>query len=86
LNSVKKLICVYYEGKGIDVYTNVDAMMHMQSYVNKIEFDYKEYARQRFQQYWLSKATLSDSPSIVSQDQTLNGSLPLSYDFASDSY
>lgn len=28
------------------------------SYVNKIDFDYKEYARQRFQQYWLKKLTL----------------------------
>ncbi|KAJ7973999.1 Choline kinase [Quillaja saponaria] len=31
------------------------------SYVNKIDFDYKEYARQRFQQYWLKKAALWDS-------------------------
>ncbi|XP_022641220.1 probable choline kinase 2 isoform X2 [Vigna radiata var. radiata] len=46
------------------------------SYVNKIDFDYKEYARQRFQQYWLRKANLLDSPSIVSKDQTLNESLP----------
>ncbi|KAK7391210.1 hypothetical protein VNO78_19622 [Psophocarpus tetragonolobus] len=45
------------------------------SYVNKIDFDYKEYARQRFQQYWLRKPTLLDSPSIVSQDVTVNGSL-----------
>ncbi|KAK4253074.1 hypothetical protein QN277_010896 [Acacia crassicarpa] len=30
------------------------------SYVNKIDFDYKEYARQRFQQYWLKKFTLLD--------------------------
>ncbi|KAI9098495.1 hypothetical protein K1719_025120 [Acacia pycnantha] len=30
------------------------------SYVNKIDFDYKEYARQRFQQYWLKKLTLLD--------------------------
>ncbi|KAK4859739.1 hypothetical protein QYF36_010876 [Acer negundo] len=28
------------------------------AYINKIDFDYKEYARQRFQQYWLRKATL----------------------------
>lgn len=45
------------------------------SYVNKIDFDYKEYARQRFQQYWLRKPTLLDSPSIVSQDENVNGSL-----------
>ncbi|KAJ7969765.1 Choline kinase [Quillaja saponaria] len=31
------------------------------SYVNQIDFDYKEYARQRFQQYWLRKAALLDS-------------------------
>jgi choline/ethanolamine kinase len=47
------------------------------SYVNKIDFDYKEYARQRFQQYRLTKPTLLDSPSIVSQNETVNGSLPL---------
>ncbi|KAI4346548.1 hypothetical protein L6164_007437 [Bauhinia variegata] len=28
------------------------------SYVNKIDFDYKEYARQRFRQYWLRKPAL----------------------------
>ncbi|XP_022631829.1 probable choline kinase 2 isoform X2 [Vigna radiata var. radiata] len=37
------------------------------SYVNTIDFDYKEYARQRFQQYWLKKATLLDSPSVISE-------------------
>jgi len=45
----------------------MDVMMLMQSYVNKIDFDYKEYARQRFQQYWLRKANLLDSP--VSLDE-----------------
>jgi len=30
-------------------------------YVNKIDFDYKEYARQRFHQYWLRKPALLDS-------------------------
>nr|XP_011458468.1 PREDICTED: probable choline kinase 1 isoform X1 [Fragaria vesca subsp. vesca]XP_011458469.1 PREDICTED: probable choline kinase 1 isoform X1 [Fragaria vesca subsp. vesca] len=30
-------------------------------YVNKIEFDYMEYARQRFQQYWLRKPALLGS-------------------------
>ncbi|KAG5079409.1 hypothetical protein JHK86_003474 [Glycine max] len=43
------------------------------SHVNTIDFDYKEYARQRFQQYWLKKPTLLDSPSIVSQDGIANG-------------
>ena len=47
----------------------------LQSYVNAIDFDYKEYARQRFQQYWLKKPTLLDSPSITSQDGIGNGSL-----------
>ncbi|KAG4908011.1 hypothetical protein AAZX31_20G157300 [Glycine max] len=46
------------------------------SYVNKIDFDYKEYARQRFQQYWIRKPTLLDSPSIVSLDETVNGLMP----------
>ncbi|KAL8166892.1 hypothetical protein V2J09_008391 [Rumex salicifolius] len=35
-------------------------------YINKIEFDYKEYARQRFQQYWLKKPIIlgiSEAPS-----------------------
>ena len=50
--------------------------MCMQSYVNKIDFDYKEYARQRFQQYWIRKPTLLDSPSIVSLDETVNGLMP----------
>ncbi|KAL9234148.1 hypothetical protein vseg_009049 [Gypsophila vaccaria] len=34
------------------------------AYVNKIDFDYKEYARQRFQQYWLKKAQLV-GPSLL---------------------
>ncbi|KAL2324666.1 hypothetical protein Fmac_023724 [Flemingia macrophylla] len=46
------------------------------SYVNKIDFDYKEYSRQRFQQYWLRKPTLLGSPNITSQDATVDGSLP----------
>ncbi|XP_057445924.1 probable choline kinase 1 [Lotus japonicus] len=45
------------------------------SYVNTIDFDYKEYARQRFEQYWLKKPTLLESPSInISQDESVNGS------------
>ncbi len=48
----------------------------MSSYVNKIDFDYKEYARQRLQQYWLKKpTTILDSTNIVSQDAIVNGSL-----------
>uniref|UniRef100_A0A2P2NRH9 Putative choline kinase 3 n=1 Tax=Rhizophora mucronata TaxID=61149 RepID=A0A2P2NRH9_RHIMU len=30
-------------------------------YVNKIDFDYVEYARQRLQQYWLNKPKLLES-------------------------
>ncbi|PIA47854.1 hypothetical protein AQUCO_01400445v1 [Aquilegia coerulea] len=37
--------------------------------VNEIDFDYMEYARQRFQQYWSSKATLLDN----SKDLADNG-------------
>lgn len=62
--------CQYYQGILIQM-----LCVYMQSYVNKIDFDYKEYARQRFQQYWLRKPTLLDSPSIVSQDENVNGSL-----------
>ena len=32
-----------------------------QGHVNKIEFDYMEYARQRFEQYWLRKPALLGS-------------------------
>jgi len=46
----------------------------VQSYVNKIDFDYKEYARQRFEQYWLKKATLLDSPTVTSEDGMIKGS------------
>ncbi|KAL8166909.1 hypothetical protein V2J09_008408 [Rumex salicifolius] len=43
------------------------------AYVNKIEFDYKEYARQRFQQYWLKKPIIlgiSDAPLVSEDDET----------------
>ncbi|KAK7277375.1 hypothetical protein RIF29_18526 [Crotalaria pallida] len=46
------------------------------SYVNTIDFNYKEYARQRFQQYWLKKPTLLGLPSSISQDGIVD-SLPL---------
>ncbi|RYR06434.1 hypothetical protein Ahy_B05g073775 isoform C [Arachis hypogaea] len=45
------------------------------SHVNTIDFDYKEYARQRFKQYWLKKPILLNSPSIISQDGVPNGSV-----------
>ncbi|KAL8166913.1 hypothetical protein V2J09_008412 [Rumex salicifolius] len=43
------------------------------AYVNKIEFDYKEYARQRFQQYWLKKPIIlgiSEAPLVTEDDET----------------
>lgn len=30
--------------------------------MNEIDFDYMEYARQRFEQYWLTKPTLLGNP------------------------
>lgn len=33
----------------------------VQEHVNEIDFDYMEYARQRFQQYWLRKPALLGS-------------------------
>lgn len=37
------------------------------SYVNDIDFDYKEYARQRFHQYWLRKPALLGSGRVCSE-------------------
>ena len=34
-----------------------------QEHVNNIDFDYKEYAKQRFQEYWLRKHLLSSDGS-----------------------
>lgn len=42
-------------------YNRDDFIFAVQGYVNKIEFDYMEYARQRFQQYWLRKPALLGS-------------------------
>ncbi|XP_038700586.1 probable choline kinase 1 isoform X2 [Tripterygium wilfordii] len=42
-------------------------------YVNTLEFDYMEYARQRFEQYWLRKRTLLISSTIL-PDENVNGS------------
>ncbi|KAL8166885.1 hypothetical protein V2J09_008384 [Rumex salicifolius] len=42
------------------------------AYINKIEFDYKEYARQRFQQYWLKKPIIlgiSEAPLDKGEEQ-----------------
>ncbi|XP_044511312.1 probable choline kinase 1 [Mangifera indica] len=38
------------------------------AYVNKIDFDYMEYARQRFQQYWSRKPSLLNSSSIPNRN------------------
>lgn len=45
----------------------------LQGYVNKIEFDYIEYARQRFQQYWLRKPALLGSSGVsrIASDKTI---------------
>lgn len=42
------------------------------AYVNKIDFDYKEYARQRFWQYWVKKQELLSS-SAIRQKINVNG-------------
>ncbi|KAL7208414.1 hypothetical protein ACSBR1_030213 [Camellia fascicularis] len=44
------------------------------SYVNHIDFDYTEYARQRFQQYWLRKPQLLGT-SRASTNDGVNGSM-----------
>ncbi|KAM7518655.1 hypothetical protein LguiB_017617 [Lonicera macranthoides] len=36
----------------------------LSAYMNKIEFDYLEYARQRFQQYWLKKPQILDGRQV----------------------
>jgi choline/ethanolamine kinase len=33
----------------------ISNIYHVQDHVNDIDFDYKEYARQRFEQYWQKK-------------------------------
>ncbi|XP_057532034.1 probable choline kinase 1 [Amaranthus tricolor] len=42
------------------------------AYVNNIDFDYKEYARQRLEQYWLKKSQVL-SPYAVCRDDGENG-------------
>ncbi|KAK6938237.1 hypothetical protein RJ641_031745 [Dillenia turbinata] len=43
-------------------YLSLPAMhFEIKDYVNEIDFDYMEYARQRFEQYWLTKPTLLGS-------------------------
>lgn len=34
---------------------------NLQEHVNEIDFDYMEYARQRFEQYWLTKPRLLEA-------------------------
>lgn len=42
----------------------------LQEHVNEIDFNYMEYARQRIQQYWLTKplllGSINDSPEAMS--------------------
>jgi len=44
----------------------------VQEHVNKIDFDYKEYAKQRFQEYWSRKYHLL-SPIGSSHDNVIAG-------------
>ncbi|KDO83817.1 hypothetical protein CISIN_1g041666mg, partial [Citrus sinensis] len=54
------------------------------AYVNKIDFNYKEYARQRFQQYWMKKQELLSS-STIRQKINVNGHVSISLKKVSDS-
>ncbi|GAY39724.1 hypothetical protein CUMW_046650 [Citrus unshiu] len=54
------------------------------AYVNKIDFNYKEYARQRFQQYWMKKQELLSS-STIRQKINVNGHVSISQKILSDS-
>lgn len=56
----------------------------LQAYVNKIDFNYKEYARQRFQQYWMKKQELLSS-STIRQKINVNGHVSISQKILSDS-
>lgn len=44
----------------------------LQEHVNKIDFDYKEYAKQRFQEYWSRKTRLF-SPDDSSHNNVATG-------------
>lgn len=43
-----------------------------QAHVTKIDFDYKEYARQRFRQYWLRKPELLKGKMVISHEDSKN--------------
>ncbi|CAN6341270.1 unnamed protein product [Urochloa humidicola] len=72
-SSVKSLICEESEAeevenliKSIEKYTLASHLVWglwgiISDHVNDIDFDYKEYARQRFEQYWLKKETIVTS-------------------------
>lgn len=49
-----------------------ETVLIFQEHVNEIDFDYMEYARQRFEQYWLRKpallGSLGTTPDVVSAD------------------
>jgi hypothetical protein len=46
-------------GTRIAIHLNLTSSgLWLQDHVNDIDFDYKDYARQRFEQYWLKKPTI----------------------------
>ncbi|CAL0303601.1 unnamed protein product [Lupinus luteus] len=48
-------------------------------HVNKIDFDYKEYSKQRFQEYWSRKPNLLKSDDVSSQHNLTHGEKALTY-------
>lgn len=53
----------------IIILTLIDKIFDLQEHVNEIDFDYMEYARQRFEQYWLKKPILLGSSATVASSQ-----------------
>jgi len=43
------------------IHSSKSHILWLLDHVNDIDFDYKEYARQRFEQYWLKKPTILTS-------------------------
>jgi len=50
-----RIACMYA------IHSSKSHILWVQDHVNDIDFDYKEYARQRFEQYWLKKPTILTS-------------------------